>query len=134
MALDIGDKRIGVAMSDPLGILATPFTILGRSGGPEDIEAINRIVREKQVDRVIIGLPLKLSGEEGEQAAKVKDFAVRLKETSTVPVIFCDERLSTVAAQRLRREAATGKRSPKAPDDDLAAAFILQWYLDEARP
>lgn len=123
-----------MAISDPLGILATPFTVIVRSSDTEDIKAISRIVRENEAVRVIIGLPLKLSGEEGEQAAKVKDFAARLKETSPVPVIFRDERLSTVEAQRLRREAATGRRARNAPDDDLAAALILQWYLDEARP
>jgi putative holliday junction resolvase len=124
-------------MSDPMGILATPFRVLVRSSEPEDIETINRIVRENEVERVIVGLPLKLSGEEGDQSAKVREFVARLGENSPVPVIFHDERLSTVEAQRFRREAASGKRAKRVsrePDDDFAAAIILQWYLDEARP
>jgi len=124
-------------MSDPEGILASPLTIITRENDMSDVEAINCLVREKEVAQVIIGLPLKLSGEEGEQAAKVREFAAHLKETSPVPVIFHDERLSTSEAQRLRREAASGKRARRVsrePDDDLAAALILQWYLDESRP
>ena len=119
-----------------MGILATPFRVLVRSSELEDIETINRIVRENEVERVIVGLPLKLSGEEGDQAAKVREFAARLGENSPVPVIFHDERLSTVEAQRLRREAASGKRAKRVsrePDDDFAAAIILQWYLDEVK-
>lgn len=120
-----------------MGILATPFKVLVRSSDTEDIEAINRIVGENGVERVIVGLPLKMSGAEGEQATKVREFAVRLKENSPVPVIFHDERFSTSEAQRLRREAASGKRArqiSREPDDDMAAALILQWYLDESRP
>ncbi|MFA5316741.1 MAG: Holliday junction resolvase RuvX [Dehalococcoidales bacterium] len=131
--MDIGDKRIGVAMSDPGGILATPLMVLKRRGEPEDIDVINRLVRENQAARVIIGLPLKMDGQVGEQAAKVKAFATQLEESSPVPLIFRDERLSTVTAQHLRWEAAAGKRVRKAPDDDAAAAVILQGYLDETR-
>ncbi len=117
-----------------MGILATPLTVLGRRGEPEDIDAINRIVQENQVERIIVGLPLKLDGQVGEQAAKVKAFATQLAESSPVPIVFRDERLSTVVAQHKRWEAANGKRVRKAPDDDLAAAVILQSYLDEKRP
>jgi len=124
-------------MSDPEGILASPLTVIIRQHDNSDIKAINRIIRENEVAQVIIGLPLKLSGEEGEQAAKVREFAVHFKETSPAPLIFYDERLSTSEANRLRREAFSGKRARRAsrePDDDLAAALILQWYLDESRP
>ncbi len=122
-------------MSDPDGILASPLTIIERQNDLSDVAVINRLARENGVAQVIVGLPLKLSGEEGEQAAKVREFAVHLTETSPAPVIFRDERLSTVAANRLRREAS-GKRGRKAPahDDDLAAVIILQGYLDESRP
>jgi putative Holliday junction resolvase len=107
--------------------------VLKRRGEPEDIDVINRLVRENQAARVIIGLPLKMDGQVGEQAAKVKAFATQLEESSPVPLIFRDERLSTVTAQHLRWEAAAGKRVRKAPDDDAAAAVILQGYLDETR-
>lgn len=121
-------------MSDPEGILASPLMVISRQGEQEDLKAISRIVKENEVAQVIIGLPLKLSGEEGEQVAKVKAFTERLKENCPVPLIFRDERLSTVAANRLRREVASGKSGHKAPDDHLAAALILQGYLDEVIP
>ena len=117
-----------------MGILATPLTVISRRDEPEDIKAIIDIIRESQVERIIVGLPLKLDGQVGEQAAKVKAFATQLAKSSPVPIVFRDERLSTVVAQRMRREAADGKRVRKAPDDDLAAAVILQSYLDEKRP
>ena len=99
-----------------------------------DIEAIIDIVREKQVERIIVGLPLLFDGRSGEQADKVKAFTEKLGERSPVPSIFRDERLSTVEAQRLSREAGIRKRVKKVRYDDMAAALILQSYLDEKRP
>ena len=123
-----------MALSDPEGILATPLTIINRKDETGDIEAILDIIRENQVTRIIVGLPLLFDGRSGEQADKVKAFTEILGERSPVPSIFHDERLSTVEAQRLSREAGIRKRVKKVRYDDLAAALILQGYLDEKRP
>jgi len=131
LGLDIGDKWIGVALSDPDGILASPFTIINRRDESLDIEAIIDIIRRQQVGRVIVGLPRSLDGSLGKQAEKVKAFTQRLCEQTQVPVEYRDERLTTVMAERLRQAASSKKTRRRARDDAQAAAIILQGYLDE---
>ena len=130
LGLDIGDKKIGVALSDPQGILASPLTIIKRSEEKIDIEAILGIVDQNQVGQIIAGLPYSMDGSIGSQAEKVQAFVHELSSHSKIPVDFRDERLSTVSAKRLLWEI--GKRK-KTEDDAIAAAIILQGYLDEAR-
>ncbi|MFC1987710.1 Holliday junction resolvase RuvX [Chloroflexota bacterium] len=132
MGLDIGDKKIGVALSDSGGILASPLTIIDRSDEIQDIEAITDIINEHQVGKVIAGLPRSLDGSIGRQAEKVNDFVQRLCRHTEVSVEFRDERLTTVSAQRLMQAANTKKSKRRARDDSIAAALILQGYLDEA--
>ena len=135
LGLDIGDKRIGVALSDPQGILASPLTIIDRTGETADFEAIIDIVGQQQVGRIIVGLPRSMNGSLGMQAEKVKAFVGQLCGHIEIPLEFRDERLSTVSARRLMREAGGGKkRKEKARDDAIAAAIILQGYLDEEIP
>jgi len=131
LGLDIGDKRIGVALSDPDGILASPLTIINRREEGLDIEAITNIVEQHQVQQIIVGLPHSMDGSIGKQAEKVKAFTQRLCQHTQVPIEFRDERLSTVSAKRLMREANARKAKKKARDDAIAAAIILQGYLDE---
>jgi putative Holliday junction resolvase len=131
LGLDIGDKRIGVALSDPDGILASPLTIINRSDESLDIEAIVDIIKSQEVERVIVGLPYSLDGSLGEQANKVKAFTQKLASRIQVPLEYRDERLTTVMAERLGR--AGGKKRGKTRDDAQAAALILQGYLDEGR-
>jgi putative Holliday junction resolvase len=130
LGLDIGDKRIGVALSDPEGILASPLTIINRQDESRDIEAISDIISQQGVGRIIVGLPYSLDGSLGEQAEKVKAFTKRLASRISVPLEYRDERLTTVMAGRLRR-AVKSKKTRKARDDAQAAAIILQGYLDE---
>ena len=133
MGLDIGDKRIGVALSDPLGILASPLTIIDHRDERLDIEAITNIINQHQVKQIIVGLPRSMNGSIGKQAEKVQTFTQRLCQHTEVPVEFRDERLSTVSAKRLIK-ATSGKKSKKTVRDDaIAAAFILQGYLDETK-
>jgi len=131
LGLDIGDKRIGVALSDPGGILASPFAVINRRDESRDIEAIVDIIGRQGVERVIVGLPLSLDGSSGKQAEKVKAFTRGLCEQTQVPVEYRDERLTTVMAGRLKRAAGGKKTEKKARDDAQAAAIILQGYLDE---
>ena len=129
LGLDIGDKRIGVALSDPQGILASPLTIINRSDDRADIESIINIVSQNQVGQIIVGLPLSMDGSIGKQAEKVKAFTRELCNHTEVPVEFRDERLSTVSAKRLMQ---TVRKTRKTRHDAVAAALILQGYLDEA--
>ncbi len=131
LGLDIGDKRIGVALSDPGGILASPLTIIDREDDELDIKTITDIIDQHQVKQIIVGLPRSMDGSIGKQAEKVKAFTQELRSHTEVPVEFRDERLTTVSAKRLMREAGTKKTSKRARYDAAAAAIILQGYLDE---
>ena len=132
LGLDIGDKRIGVALSDPTGILASPLTIINCKDDATDVAAITDIISQQQVKQVIVGLPRSMDGSLGKQAEKVKTFTQKLCRHTEVPVDFRDERLTTVSAKRLMRAANTKKAKRKARYDAIAAALILQGYLDEA--
>jgi len=120
-----------VALSDPDGILASPFTIINRSDETADVEAITSIISQHQIKQIIVGLPLSMNGSIGKQAEKVKAFTQRLCSHTEVPVVFRDERLSTVSARRLMQAVSVKKSKKKARDDAIAAALILQGYLDE---
>ena len=132
LGLDIGDKRIGVALSDPQGILASPFTIINRKDETLDIEAIIDIVNQQQVRHIVVGLPRSMDGSIGKQAEKVEAFTQKLCEHTEVPVEFRDERLTTVSAKRLRQAVNRKKTREKVRHDAIAAALILQGYLEEA--
>ena len=129
----MGDKRIGVALSDPDGILASPLTIINCQDDIADVEAITDIISQQQVKQIIVGLPRNMDGSLGEQAEKVKAFTQKLCGHTEVPVEFRDERLTTVSAKRLMRAASTRKAKRKTRQDAIAAALILQGYLDEER-
>jgi len=130
MGLDIGDRWIGVALSDPSAKLASPFTILKRSDDIADVEAIVSIIEEHDVGLVVVGLPRMLNGSLGIQAQKVEAFTRQLQDRIDIPVEFRDERLTTVSARRLMRVSGT-KKSRRKRDDAIAAAVILQAFLDE---
>jgi putative Holliday junction resolvase len=132
MALDVGDNRIGVALSDPLEMLANPLTIIKRLNEASDAQSIIDLVKEHNAGRLIVGLPLSLSGDTGMQAQKVKTFADRLVSAISIPLEMADERFSTVTAREYMRETGKKKGRFKKKDDAVAAAVILQSYLDEA--
>ena len=154
LGLDIGGRRTGVAISDPQGMLATPLTVLDSQDEEALIDAILKLVAQYRAERVVVGLPRRLSGEIGQQAGKVTAFADRLllraREIGLdqLDMQLWDERLSTRAAERLKTEAggkghrlrSESKRGArhhsfraKAEVDAIAAAFILQGYLDSLR-
>jgi putative Holliday junction resolvase len=128
LGLDIGDRRIGVALSDSEGILASTLTVVERKEDSLAIKSIIDIINEKQVEQIVVGLPRSLDGSLGRQVDKVREFVRRLSRYTGVPMEYRDERLTTVMAQRLRR--LSGGRKGRG-DDAQAAALILQSYLDE---
>jgi len=130
LALDIGDRRIGVALSDPQGILASPLAIFERKDDQSDIPTILHLAHRNDVRCIIIGLPVSMDGTIGTQAEKVKAFAEELRNQTKIPVEFRDERLSTVSARRLQQR---GRKNKKIRHDAAAAAIVLQSYLDEVR-
>ena len=121
-----------MALSDPEGILASPFTIITCEDERADIAAVTSIVIQQQVKQIIVGLPRSMDGSIGKQAEKVKAFVQSLCSHTDVPVEFRDERLTTVLAKRLRQAANRKKTREKVRHDAIAAALILQGYLDEA--
>lgn len=130
LALDVGQARIGVALSDPEGLLAFPLSTIGRTAESEDIDAVLRLVAENEVGVILVGLPLSLSGREGPQARRVAQFTKVLSARADVPVKTLDERYSTVEAERLIREAGSQPSKARSRVDAVAAAVILQSYLD----
>ncbi|HLB62566.1 MAG TPA: Holliday junction resolvase RuvX [Actinomycetota bacterium] len=133
LGLDLGDARIGVAISDDDRRTAVPLGTI-RTGAPEDIKAIAKLVEEHDVSLVIVGHPLMLSGEPGDRARLVEQFAETLSAVLKVPVALQDERLSTVEAERVLREAGTEGRRRRRVVDRSAATVILQSYLDRPGP
>jgi len=133
LGLDIGDKRIGVAISDPEEILASPLATITREDDKKAIDDIIKLVDQNDVERIVVGLPYSLDGSIGGQANKVMDFTEKLSKYTRASMEIWDERLSTVAVERLLREAGKKKARKKARLDAAAAAFILQGYLDSLK-
>lgn len=128
-ALDVGEARIGVAVSDELGIAANPVGLVRRVGGRRDLEALATLLAPYRPERVVVGLPISMNGSEGRQAAKVRLFGGRVGEHLGIPVEFWDERLTTVAAERVLLEADVSRRRRRELVDKVAATLILQGYL-----
>ena len=134
MGLDVGDRRIGVALSDPLGITAQRLALLERRKTSADVEAVSALAKQHAVRVIVIGLPLTLRGEIGPQAKKVEAFAEALRRKTAVPVELVDERLTTVQGERALRETGASRQKRKATIDQVAAQLILQQFLDRGRP
>jgi putative pre-16S rRNA nuclease len=130
LALDLGKKRIGLALSDPLGITAQGLPTLQRVNMRTDLDALAQLISEREVESILMGNPLHMSGHEGRQVEYTREFAGRLTERTGLEVTFWDERWTTVAAQRVLKEsgASTGKRSKAV--DRLSAVILLSSYLD----
>jgi putative Holliday junction resolvase len=133
LGLDLGQARIGVAVSDDERRVAVPVGTV-RTGAPQDVKAIAALVREYGVTEVVVGHPVRLSGESGEAADQAEQFAGALRGFLGLPVVLQDERLSTVEAERSLRAAGVRGRARRAVVDQSAATVILQSYLDRVRP
>jgi len=131
LALDLGKKRIGLAISDPLGVTAQGLDTLERANIRADVAELAGLISERGVSLILMGKPLHMSGQEGRQAAWARDFAERLNRATGVQVEFRDERLTTVQAERVLREGGVRLRGDRARSvDRLSAVLLLQDYLD----
>ncbi|MCH7960121.1 MAG: Holliday junction resolvase RuvX [Candidatus Hydrogenedentes bacterium] len=133
VGLDVGEVRIGVAVSDPLGILASPHSVIPATDRKEALEAIQEVVKEREAVGVVAGLPLDQNGEVGPQAKKILDFLDALREVVGVEVMTQDERFTTAAAERMLIQANMSRRARKKVIDKIAAQHILQLYLDRRK-
>ena len=129
LALDYGRKRIGLALSDELGITAAPLAVLVRKNRAYDFKRLREIAREHGAKQLVIGLPLRLDGAASEMSEEVKSFAKRLRKHLGLPVEMYDERLSSWQAHRRDTMPSKRRGSPDKPKDDLAAAIILRDFL-----
>jgi putative Holliday junction resolvase len=130
LALDVGKRRIGLAISDPLGITAQGLPTLERTTIREDLARLAALTAEREVSLFLIGEPLHMSGDKSRQAQYIRDFGERLTEVTGVPVQLWDERLTTVQAQRVLKESGISIEKRARAVDRLAAVILLESYLD----
>jgi putative Holliday junction resolvase len=130
LGLDIGEKRIGIAISDELGYTAQGMRVLNRSGLEDDLTVLRELIKETEATEVVVGLPKNMDGSLGESAQKVLSFAKKVEESFSIPVILWDERWTTAEATRLLVDADISRSKRRKVVDKLAAVLILQGYLD----
>lgn len=131
MALDFGDARIGIAMSDIMKMIANGYETYKRVSEEKDLQYIASLIKPNMVDEIVFGLPINMDGTEGERVEKTKDFASKLQELlPNVKIAFQDERLTTVTGERMLIEAGVRREKRKGVIDKIAATIILQQYLD----
>lgn len=133
LALDVGEVRTGMAISDPLGILASPCGTIDVTSAQEDAEAVRRAAEEHEAVRIVVGVPLNKEGGIGPQAQKVLDFVDVLRKATDIEVVTIDERFSTAAAHRAMNATGLSTKKRKGVIDQAAAQQILQLYLDRER-
>lgn len=132
LGIDYGDRRVGLALSDELGLMALGLPTLHDLSEPELLAAIRRLVEEREVERIVVGLPRNMDGSLGPQARKVMRFAEKLKPLGQ-PVHLVDERLTTERARRTLRDTGLSRTKQRRKVDRMAAQFILQIYLDASK-
>jgi putative Holliday junction resolvase len=130
LGLDIGEKRIGIAISDELGYTAQGMRVLNRSGIEDDLASLRELIKETEATEVVVGLPKNMDGSLGESAQKILSFAKQIEEFLSIPVILWDERWTTAEATRLLVDADISRTKRRKVVDKLAAVLILQGYLD----
>lgn len=133
MGLDVGDKTIGVAVSDAMGWTAQGVETIRRTNKKADYRRLVEIIQEKEVTKIVVGLPKNMNGTLGPQGEKVLDFVKELKNRVSTEMILWDERLTTVAAERTLIQADVSRKKRKQVIDMIAATYILQSYLDSQK-
>jgi putative holliday junction resolvase len=130
LAIDYGRKRIGLALSDELGLTAQPLAVFLRKNRQDDLKRLREICRRNSVALIVVGYPVHITGETGEMAAEAEQFARRLTKAVGVPTELLDERLTSWEARHTLSQTGTGGRSKREAVDDIAAAILLREYLD----
>ncbi|MFA5336518.1 MAG: Holliday junction resolvase RuvX [Candidatus Omnitrophota bacterium] len=133
LGLDFGEKRIGVAVSDPLGIIAQGVTVIERKTIEEDLKAINAIISEYGAESIVVGMPINMDGTKGKSADKVAEFVELLKASAGIPVATYDERLSTKESEKFLISSDVSRRKRKNVIDKVAAQLILESYLERLK-
>ena len=128
LGIDYGDARTGLALSDALGLMALPYETLSITSAKKLVSRLKKICDEKNIEKIILGLPLNMNGTEGERANKTREFGEKLKEATDLPVCYFDERLSSKIATQSLHMANT--KNIKNFKDSVAACIILQSYMD----
>lgn len=134
LGLDIGKRRIGVAVSDPLGLLARPVQTVQSVSLNVDAEKITQVAASLEAEAIVIGDPLHMSGEAGTMSNRAHKFGEKLREVSGLPVEYCDERLTTVEAHRILQDSGVPPKKARQQIDAVAASVILQSYLNTLKP
>jgi putative Holliday junction resolvase len=130
LGLDIGSKRIGVALSDTMGVIAQGLETIQSKGAAQDLDQIVKLVEKNDVSKIVVGAPLNMDGSHSDQTLKVKRFVEQLEQRVSTPVVQWDERLTTMAAERTLLEADMSRGKRRKVVDKVAAVLILQGYLD----
>ena len=133
LALDVGDRRTGVAISDLTGIIALPLPAVIHQQALDRLQAVIQLVDENNADEIVIGMPVSLSGQKGKQAKWVDRFVQQLREVLSVRVTTLDERYTTVEAENILKQAGFKPSKDRAKTDSVAAAILLQAYLDSKK-
>lgn len=131
MGIDYGDKRIGIALTDLMQVIASPFEVYKTVNSNADIEHLQKIIEEQEVETVVIGLPLNMDGSEGERARKTRLFGSNIADKSNVNIVFQDERLTSFEADNILSDAKVRTDKRKDLIDKLSACLILESYLNE---
>jgi putative Holliday junction resolvase len=134
LGLDIGKRRIGVAVSDPLGLLARPVETVRAVSLNVDVARIAALAKELEAEMIVVGDPLHMSGEAGTMSSRAHKFGEVLRKATGLPVEYCDERLTSVEAERILRDQGVSPRKAREQIDAMAAAVILQSYLNSLKP
>ncbi len=133
LALDVGTVRIGIATCDPLEIIASPLEVYKRRTPYLDARYIVELAEKIEAQKIVFGLPLKLDGTEGDSANMARQLASKVSQHTSLPIVFQDERLSTVSAERILIETGNSRSDRKGKIDAVAATIILQNYLDKSK-
>ncbi len=133
LAVDLGSRRIGLAISDPLGITAQPLPTLQAKDWDTDLDAVVGVAVDREAEAVVVGLPLRMNGEAGKEARRAQRFADALRVRTRIPVHTWDERLTTVASERALIQAGDSRKKRRALIDSTASILILQSFLDSRR-
>lgn len=133
LGMDVGTKTVGLALSDMGFVIASPYQTLDRKGWKYDLPFLLKLIEEQKVIACVIGLPINMDGSEGERCDYVREFGNKVLEVTAVPILYWDERLSTVAVQRMLIEADLSRKRRGEVVDKLAASYILQGTLDRIR-